>query len=591
MFIKAAGLSLLGIASGGRAVSASQDKTKRPNFILILTDDQGWGDLSVNGNKNLSTPNIDRLAQTGVTFDRFFVCPVCSPTRAEILTGRYHVRGGVYSTSTGGERLDLDETTIADVFKKTGYATAAYGKWHNGMQPPYHPNARGFDDYYGFCSGHWGNYFSPMLEHNGKIVKGKGYLTDDLTDHGLSFIDKHKDKPFFLYLPYNIPHSPMQVPDKWWDRLKDKPITMQHRDPEKEDQQFTRAALAMCENIDYNVGRIVDKVERSGLSENTVIIYLSDNGPNSWRWNDGMKGRKASTDEGGVRSPMIMNWQGKFKPGKSVKQIAAAIDLLPTLADMANIKPRIDKQLDGVSLKPLLLQDNPAWQDRLIFTHWSQKVSVRSQRYRLDHTNQLFDMQNDPSQTTDITLQKPDVADKLQKAKQKWQQEVLSELSRKPNRPITIGYPGYQYTQVPARDGKSSGNIKRSSRHPNCSYFTNWISTEDEITFDVEALSTGDFEVEIYYTCPAKDVGAVFELSFGEEKVIGKITEPHDPPLIGDQNNRTRMDESYVKDFKPLKIGTIHLKKGKETLKLKALQIPGSQVMDFRLLMLKSKKN
>ena len=145
---------------------------RQPNVVVILTDDQGWGDLSLHGNTNLQTPNIDQLAEQGAQFDRFFVCPVCSPTRAEFLTGRYHPRSGVYSTSAGGERMNLDESTIADAFKAAGYKTAAFGKWHNGMQYPYHPNARGFDEYYGFCSGHWGHYFSPLLEHNGELVKG-----------------------------------------------------------------------------------------------------------------------------------------------------------------------------------------------------------------------------------------------------------------------------------------------------------------------------------------------------------------------------------------------------------------------------------
>ena len=136
-------------------------KNNPPNVILIMTDDQGWGDLSLNGNLDLTTSHIDRLGETGVQFDRFYVSPVCSPTRAEILTGRHHVRGGVFSTSRGGERLDIDEETMAEVFKTAGYQTAAYGKWHNGMQAPFHPNSRGFDDFYGFCSGHWGNYFNP----------------------------------------------------------------------------------------------------------------------------------------------------------------------------------------------------------------------------------------------------------------------------------------------------------------------------------------------------------------------------------------------------------------------------------------------
>ena len=188
---------------------------QQPNVVIILTDDQGWGDLSMQGNTNLQTPNIDRLAKEGVTFEHFYVSPVCSPTRAEILTGRYSVRSGVYSTSMGGERIDLDEILMPEIFKKAGYETAAYGKWHNGMQPPYHPNARGFDDYYGFASGHWGNYFSPMLEHNGQTVKGEGFLPDDLTDHAIDFVRKNRKKPFFLYLPLNTPHSPMQVPDEY----------------------------------------------------------------------------------------------------------------------------------------------------------------------------------------------------------------------------------------------------------------------------------------------------------------------------------------------------------------------------------------
>ena len=204
--------------------SDSKSESKKPNIILILTDDQGWGDLSSNGNDNLKTPNIDAIAKSGVTLENFYVQPVCSPTRAEILTGRYASRLGVYSTSAGGERLNLGETTLAEVFKANGYQTAAYGKWHNGMQPPYHPNSRGFDDYYGFTSGHWGNYFSPMLDHNGKIVKGEGFLVDDLTDHGLAFMEKNKEQPFFLYLPLNTPHSPMQVPDNYWNNFKDKNV-------------------------------------------------------------------------------------------------------------------------------------------------------------------------------------------------------------------------------------------------------------------------------------------------------------------------------------------------------------------------------
>ncbi|MCA8992537.1 MAG: sulfatase-like hydrolase/transferase, partial [Planctomycetaceae bacterium] len=216
-------------------VSVCSAAAPRPSVVVILADDQGWGDLSLNGNSNLSTPNVDSIARDGAQFERFYVCPVCSPTRAEFLTGRYHPRGGVYGVTRGGERLNLDEKTIADTFKSAGYHTAAFGKWHNGMQYPYHPNGRGFEEYFGFCSGHWGHYFSPMLEHNGQITHGEGFIIDDLTNHAMQFIEQHQQEPFFVYLPYNTPHSPMQVPDRWWDKFKDDPLELRHRDPEKED--------------------------------------------------------------------------------------------------------------------------------------------------------------------------------------------------------------------------------------------------------------------------------------------------------------------------------------------------------------------
>ncbi|MEM1123708.1 MAG: sulfatase-like hydrolase/transferase, partial [Bacteroidota bacterium] len=248
-----------------------QKKTTKspPNILLILTDDQGWGDLSINGNTNLRTPNIDQLAGNGVTLDRFYVSPVCSPTRAEILTGRYAVRSGVYSTSQGGERIDLDETTLADIFQRAGYTTGALGKWHSGMQYPYHPNGRGFEEFYGFCSGHWGNYIDPVLEHNGNLVKGEGFLPDDLTNKTIHFIEKNKDRPFFAYLPLNTPHSPMHMPDKWWERFKDKELNMLGDGRQKEEIGHTKAALAFVENIDYNVGRIVQKLQALDLEENT----------------------------------------------------------------------------------------------------------------------------------------------------------------------------------------------------------------------------------------------------------------------------------------------------------------------------------
>ena len=579
---------LLGLA-GCTTHTKEEDQTQYPNVLLIMSDDQGWGDLSLQGNPNLSTPNIDRLAARGVAFDRFYVSPVCSPTRAELLTGRYHTRGGVYSTSAGGERLDLDETTLAELFKKAGYQTACYGKWHNGMQYPYHPNGRGFDDFYGFCSGHWGNYFSPLLERNGEIVRGEGFIIDDLTNKAIEFIEQNQEQPFFLYLPYNTPHSPMQVPDRWWNDMEDKTLDSLNRDPTREDVQFTRAALAMCENIDWNVGRLMQTIEALKLQENTIVLYLSDNGPNSWRWNGDMKGRKGSTDEGGVRSPLLMQWTGTLEAGTTVEKIASVIDVFPTLIALTGISAEPPNPLDGVSLKPLLLKEQKQdWPDRTLISHWRENTSVRSQQYRLDHEGQLFDMIADPGQRTNVASDHPEVVKELTAARQAWEEDALQDLPATDTRSFPVGHPDFRYNQLPARDGIAHGSIQRSNRYPNSSFFTHWSTLEDSITWDIEVLEAGDFEVDIYYTCRPENVGSTVALCFQNDTHTFNITEAHDPPLSGRENDRYERIESYEKDFRAMHTGTMHLNKGKGTLSLKALNIPGSEVMDFRMLMLRS---
>lgn len=563
-----------------------QASDHKPNVIIFLSDDQGWGDFSITGNQNLSTPNIDKLATDGAIFNNFYVQPVCSPTRAELLTGRYHMRGGVYSTSAGGERLDLDETTLAQVFKQAGYATAAYGKWHNGMQPPYHPNSRGFDDYYGFCSGHWGNYFSPMLEHNGEIVQGEGYLVDDLTNHGIRFIEKNQDKPFLLYLPYNTPHSPMQVPDRWFEKFENMELDRRAEEPDDEEILFTKAALAMCENIDWNVGRVMKKLEELGLDENTIVIYFSDNGPNSWRWNGSMKGKKGSTDEGGVRTPLFVRWPAKIKKGLEIKHLAAAIDILPTLSGLTGIKNMPEKPLDGLSLKPLLLSEDPEWADRYIFNQWKENISVRSQQYRLAGNGVLYDIENDRAQKVDVSSKFPDIRRAHLEARDRYVEKVNAELPEKDLRPLTIGYPEATFTQIPARDGMAHGHIKRSNKYPNCSFFTNWTSSNDSITWDVDILQEADYKVTLYYTCPDGDEGTLFQLSLGNQKLSHRIIVPFDPPLRGMENDRTgQRGESYIKDFKALDLGPWHLEKGQGLLTIKAMELSGQSVMDLRLLL------
>ena len=563
---------------------------EKPNVIVILTDDQGWGDLSLSGNENLSTPNIDSLAKDGAFFNRFYVSPVCSPTRAEFLTGRYHQRSGVYSTSAGGERMGLDEVTIADSFKSAGYQTAAFGKWHNGMQYPYHPNGRGFDEFYGFCSGHWGNYFSPLLEHNGEIVTGEGFVVDDFTDKAMNFITENRDEPFFVYLPYNTPHSPMQVPDRFWERFKDKELSSRHREPEKEDELHLRCALAMCENIDWNVGRLLGRLDKLEIAENTIVIYFCDNGPNGARWNGGMKGRKGSTDEGGVRSPMLIRWPAGIESGTEIDALGAAIDLLPTLTDLAGIGHVGKQPLDGVSLASILMQNreesSELSKERMIFSGWKDRFSVRTPRWRLSHDMKLFDMGSDPGQYTNLAQDNRDVYDGLNVELLAWKETMTAELGED-TRPFVIAHPGHTFTQLPARDAIPHGNVVRSNKFPNDSFFSNWISTNDKIIWTAEVAESGKFEVELFYACDKENIGSTVELSFKGKSLRGEIEKAASTELLGAADDRSPRAESYTQEWQRMTLGEIELEKGHGELVLRACDIAGDEVMDFRLLLLK----
>ena len=518
----------------------------KPNVVVFLTDDQGWGDLSINGNSNLSTPNVDSLARDGAMFENFYVCAVCAPTRAEFLTGRYHPRTGVSGVSAGQGRLNLDETTIADVFKSAGYATGAFGKWHNGTQSPYHPNDRGFDEYYGFTSGHWGHYFSPPLDHNGKKVRGNGYVVDDFTTHAIEFMDAVKMKnleqgtkdPFFIYLPYNTPHSPMMIGDRFYNKFKNRDPAMKHRDPEKEDLMMTRAALAMCENIDWNVGRVLEKIDQLKISDNTIVLYFCDNGPNSWRWNAGMKGRKGAVDEGGLRSPLHIRWPARIKPGTKVSQVTAAIDLLPSLAALAGITSKPKKPLDGRSFDKLLSHQSAKWPARDLFSVWRKRSTVRTERFRLDSSGRLYDIHNDHGQNKDVSKKHPKETARLRNALAKHKQEMDALNKRFADRPFTVGYA--KSTALPARDGIPHGTVQRSSKAPNNSFFKNWTSTDDSITWDIKVGRAGMYEAVVYYTCAKGDVGARMQLSSeggNADSTEQTVTKAFDPPFTTNQKN------------------------------------------------------
>ncbi|QTN33902.1 sulfatase-like hydrolase/transferase [Akkermansiaceae bacterium] len=560
---------------------------EKPNIVIFLADDAGWGDYSHSGNTQLSTPHIDSIAKEGASLENFFVCPLCAPTRAEFLTGRYYPRTGVSGVSTGHERLNLDEKTIADAFKAAGYATGAFGKWHNGSQFPYHPCGRGFDEYFGHTSGHWGEYFDAPLEDNGRMVKTEGYIVDVCTDKAISFIERKKDGPFFCYIPFTTPHSPWAAPKGYWEKFKDMPITQTGTNAKRQNIDETRCAYAMMENQDWNVGRVLRKLDELKLSENTIVIYFSDNGPNGNRWTGGLKGTKGGTDEGSVKSVCYMRFPGKIRSGKSIMPIAGAIDLLPTLTGFAGIQRVGDKPLDGRDLTPLLTGAGVEWPERKIFSAWPQKVSVRTQAHRLDAQGNLFNMTTDPGQTTVLNKEEPQLAAELSQAALRWKEEVFQDrITTRGDldaRPIPIGHREFPITMLPARDGIPSGGIKRSGAAPNCSYFINWTSTEGKMTWPADVHTAGRYRVSIDYTCPPGDAGSTIRLSFKDASLTGKVEPAWDPPVKTDQDTVPRHPmESQMKDFKTLNLGEIILAAGDGDLILSAMEMPGKSVMEVR---------
>ena len=304
-----------------------------------------------------------------------------------------------------------------------------------------------------------------------------------------------------------------------------------------------------------------------------------------------MRGRKGSTDEGGVRSPLFVRWPARIKPGTEVANIAAAIDLLPTLTDLAGVRRVGDRPLDGVSLARVLLGTAGRAADRTIFNHWNGRVSARSQTHRRDDQGRLYDMTADPGQTKDVARDQPDVARQLADAVVRWRADVLVGWTKKDDRPFPVGYPEFPITTLPARDGVPHGNVRRSARAPNCSYFTGWTTADDRMTWNVEVATPGRYEAVVYHTCRAEAVGAKVELTLNGATWSAMTTTAHDPPLVGAAHDRvSRGGESYVKDFKPLALGVVEVKKGRGTLTLRATDVPGKGVMDVRSVVLTLQK-
>ena len=551
----------------------------RPNVILILTDDQGYGDIRSHGNELIDTPNLDRLAADGARFEQFFVSPVCAPTRASVLTGRYHMRTGVLNVSNNLEIMRPEEITIAELFKANGYATGLFGKWHNGEHYPYNPNGQGFDEFVGFCAGHVGNYFDPVLEHNAGTIETKGFITDVLTDKALDWIEENQNTPFFCYIPYNAPHTPYQVPDALFEKYRAHGLNVKNA-----------TVYGMVENVDDNIGRIFQTLETLSLSENTIVLFLTDNGPNTPdRYNAGMKGHKTHVDEGGIRVPLFVKWPGNIEPGTVVNEIAAHIDLLPTLMELCNLPIPSHLQLDGISLEPVLIKNELLPTDRIICTHkyfggklQPRNGTARSNQYRYvlkKGEESLYDLENDPGQKKNIRKQHPELFERMRGAYDRWYKEVTDgwELLSV----IPCGYSEFPITHLHAVQSKISGQLKFHGKGYHHDWIINWINPKDTIRWDIDIVASGTYRVAVKYTCPETDVGSGICLSVGGKELKTTVNKAFDPAPYPDFDRAPRSGERE-KPWSTLEIGTVDLNKGETCLILSVTEMPGAQVMEVR---------
>ncbi|MEL7160584.1 MAG: sulfatase-like hydrolase/transferase [Bacteroidota bacterium] len=315
----------------------------RPNILFILTDDQGIGDLSLHGNDSIRTPVMDSLLLSGARFDRFYVSPVCAPTRASFLSGLHAPRTGAVYVTRRRETMDDGVVTIAEHLREAGYRTGLFGKWHSGATFPYHPGGQGFDEFLGFTLGHFNDYFAGELrDERDRPVSFRGDLTDILTDSATHFMLEGGDEPFFTMLTYQAPHTPVQVADDHWEAVKSRGLT-----------DYNTGIYAMVESIDEQLGRLFARLEAAGKLDNTIVVFSTDNGPNGDRYRMGLKGTKGHVDEGGVRVPFVLRLPDNHPAnGQVFSTPAAHIDLLPTLLDYLELG--VPDSLDGVSLLPLL---------------------------------------------------------------------------------------------------------------------------------------------------------------------------------------------------------------------------------------------
>ena len=452
----------------------------RPNVVLVITDDQGYGDIGAHGNQWIRTPNLDRLHGESVRFTGFHVDPTCTPTRGALMTGRYSTRTGCWHTILGRSLIFHDEVLMPELFREAGYRTGMFGKWHLGDNYPMRPMDRGFEEVVRHGGGGvgqtpdwWGNdYFDDTYWHNGTPKPFEGYCTEVFFNEAIRFVDAHKTKPFFLYLPTNVPHGPFNVPEGYADRYREMGIP-----------NGSARFLGMIEHFDEQLGRLMAHLDETGLARNTIFIFMTDNGTaagfnpsareGAWSgFNAGMQGKKGSQYDGGHRVPFFVRWpEGGIGGGLDVDRLTAHFDVLPTLIELCGLRRPEGVEMDGRSLVPLMKESSGEWPDRSLFVHVQReeippkwvRSAVMTQQWRLVDGKELYDIVEDPGQVRDLSGDHPAVVARLRSDYESWWATLEPSLSRYGH--IVIGNDAQNPAEITCHDWHSEEAVPWAQGH------------------------------------------------------------------------------------------------------------------------------
>lgn len=560
----------------------------RPNFLLVISDDQGYWDTGVSGNRLIDTPSMDRLAAEGVTLNRFYAAPVCAPTRASLMTGRHSLRTGLYNTRFGGDNLGLGEVTLAQILNKSGYRTGLFGKWHLGQYPGYQPMQRGFDEFFGHYHGHIERYsFPDQLVHNGRPVAARGYVTDLFTDAAVDFIAADSEEPFFCMVAFNAPHSPFQLDTSHLDQPRgDKLIEkyLARALPLREARIYS-----MVERIDQNLERLLQTLEKRGLRERTLVCYMSDNGGVSAGFNAGLRGHKAGVYEGGVRVPFFASWPGTIPQGVNLNSQATCMDLLPTFCELAGVELPTDRMIDGRSLAPLLMRGQEAKLHSYVYHTWNRfhpnadnRWAVSDGTWKLlaqtgDNTESspekwaLYNLHDDPGEVRNLRMKHPELVAALRSEFHRWFVDVTKGQTYQPPA-IPLGHPEEREIDLQPSWAKIEGEgLEYIFDGYDWDIIQGWSGRGEGATWQMEVLRPDEYEVVVSYGCPLRSVGSRFVITVGEELLefapqgtpSGNVFRVHNIGTVSVSRGMTSVRVSTViaKDADSLRLNAIRLRR------------------------------